>query len=95
MVRSALEAKDSGALRTHNPAGQKGNLRCPWYSGRDARSQVYFEGTVLIEDTRNPEFEACRGVSCAAAFTGHLRGVAGGENPRRMITPDAAAALQL
>ena len=27
--------------------------------------RFYFEDTVLIEDTWNPEFETCRGVSCA------------------------------
>jgi hypothetical protein len=32
-------------------------------NGRDTRSQVYFGATVLIEDTWNPEFEACRGVA--------------------------------
>ena len=38
--------------------------------------RVYFEGAVLIEDTWNPEFEACRAL-VARGITGRLESLAG------------------
>jgi hypothetical protein len=57
--------------------------------GETPRSQVYFEGTVLIEDTWNPEFEAASRNSLGAS-----RRLAGKPTPG-MIIPDAAATVQL
>ena len=65
----------------HNATGAATCESChvrPWFW----RIAGLFRGHRLIEDTWNPEFEACRGVICAAAFTGRLR-CGGGESLRR------------
>jgi hypothetical protein len=49
--------------------------------------RVYFEGAVLIEDTWNPEFEACRAL-VARGITGRLETWRAGKTHPDMIIPD-------
>jgi hypothetical protein len=49
--------------------------------------RVYFEGTVLIEDTWNPEFEACRAL-VARGITGRLEVWRADKHYPGLIVPD-------
>jgi hypothetical protein len=49
--------------------------------------RVYFEGAVLIEDTWNPEFEACRAL-VARDITGRLETWRAGKTHPDMTVPD-------
>ncbi len=54
---------------------------------RGQRYRVHFEGAVLIEDTWNPEFEACRAL-VARGVTGRLDVWRAGKTHPDMIVPD-------
>ena len=54
---------------------------------RGQRYRVYFQDAVLIEDTWNPEFEACRAL-VARGVTGRLDVWRAGKTHPDMIVPD-------
>lgn len=58
---------------------------------RGQRYRVHFEGAVLIEETWNPEFEACRAL-VARGVTGRLEVWRAGAAYAAMIVPDIAKA---
>jgi hypothetical protein len=57
---------------------------------RGQRYRMHFEGTVLIDDTWNLEFEACHAL-VARGITGRLETCRTGKTHRDMIVPDIEA----
>ena len=60
---------------------------------RGQRYRVYFEGTVLIEETWNPEFEPCRAL-IARGVTGQLETWRADKTHPDMIVPDLVVAAR-
>jgi hypothetical protein len=71
------------AVRAHRITIEPTSIR----GERGQYYRVYFEGAVLIEDTWNPEFEACRAL-VARGITGRLETWRAGKSHPGMIVPD-------